>query len=252
MTSLTVGTSVSSNSPSISQNTSSTSVGSVVNQLVALAPGLTYNAGLPVTSIAVTVDNPVTVVAYDSTNTQILNAQVTQTSTFQITAANFKIENTSTTLTANVSLALVVPQVQQNVQYVVTVNSVTPDANGNVLITAADISGIPAQYVLPTALATRLGGIKPGTSLTIATDGTLNTALLTVNDISPDANGNIAYTETTATGNSILEVADSTGSRAFRKVVGSTAVTVTPTNGALVIDLSQAVKTALAGLGVVL
>ncbi len=70
-----------------------------------------------------------------------------------------------------------------------SVNDVLPDAQGNVTLIATDISGIsavgksglysdlinpPAQYSLPIASASVLGGIKIGSNLTIAGDGTLS------------------------------------------------------------------------------
>lgn len=99
-----------------------------------------------------------------------------------------------------------------------TVNTIGPDAQGNVTVTST--------YTLPPATASVLGGVKQGTGVTIAADGTLSasgytlpiasggalggikvgqglsidaggvlkTNLLTVNGQTPDGSGNIAVT----------------------------------------------------------
>ncbi len=70
-----------------------------------------------------------------------------------------------------------------------TVNSIGPDGSGNVALTAANIPGLatvatsgsytdltntPAPYTLPVATTTVLGGVKQGTNITIAGDGTIS------------------------------------------------------------------------------
>jgi phage-related tail fiber protein len=55
-----------------------------------------------------------------------------------------------------------------------SVNGVTPDSFGNVSLTASDIPGIPAPYTLPAATVSTLGGVKIGSGLAVAADGTLS------------------------------------------------------------------------------
>jgi hypothetical protein len=58
-----------------------------------------------------------------------------------------------------------------------------------------DLNNKPTPYALPIASATVLGGIKVGTGLTIAGDGTLTanaaTAVQTVSTVAPDVSGNV-------------------------------------------------------------
>lgn len=80
-----------------------------------------------------------------------------------------------------------------------SVNGVGPDSSGNVELTASDIPGIPPAYTLPPATVSTIGGVKPGSGLTVEPDGTLHVTggageVSTVNGIGPDGSGNIELT----------------------------------------------------------
>ncbi|QBX06684.1 hypothetical protein H1O16_gp271 [Burkholderia phage BcepSaruman] len=130
---------------------------------------------------------------------------------------------------------------------VLSINGTAPDNTGNYVLTirASDVQNlatvaktgnysdllglptIPAPYTLPQASSTVLGGIKLGTGMSMAADGTVNITasgtVKTVNGASPDGNGNVnlvPYDNTAPSGTSVMSAAnDGSGKTRFRKIV---------------------------------
>lgn len=174
MSTLTIGTQTSSTSPSIGSVATAKYNGQVINQFLTLAAAQVYASKAAYSAITITPSAPVRFKSYDSNGVTIVDQVVSQQLIIDSPASTWDLTNEGTTaLSLQVSLA-VLDNPSTGVQFVFSVNSVVPDTNGNVLLTAADISDIPGQYVLPIATATRLGGVRAGAGIAIDTDGTIH------------------------------------------------------------------------------
>lgn len=121
-----------------------------------------------------------------------INSGITTSSVSAIAANTSAIQNKQDALTAGNNI-----QINGNT---ISATDTTYSAGANITITNGTISATNTIYTLLPATTSTLGGIKVGNNLTIASDGTLDAisggsgTVTSVNNISPDAGGNVTLT----------------------------------------------------------
>jgi hypothetical protein len=230
--------------PAISQQLTATyAAGQTINQLVVIKPGQQFASTVGFSTLALTTSAPVQLIASLGSNPTFINQTVNQQTTVDETVDTFNVVNNSATLTVSVRLVYVVYTGATPPQptIVTSVNGLT----GAVVLTASNITGFatvatsgsyndllnkPAAYVLPVATASVLGGVKQGTGVSIAGDGTISvTAIGGVSSVSGQTGAVVVSTVDNNDASGISLISDSgatTGTAKLKTLVQGTGITI--------------------------